>query len=230
MSTPQQPYGQQPDYGQQPYGQQAGYSQQAANGQQAGYGQQPYGQQPGYGQQAANGQQPYGQPGYGQQPYGQQAGYGQQPYSQPGYGQQPYGQPGYGQQPYGQPGYGQQAAYGQQPYGQQPYGQPGYGQPGFNAPMLGKPRKTAGLLNLFLGGVGAGDFFLGHKQIGFIKVAVTVVLNVLYLATFDWELREGNPFVFFLFFIWLCCVLACAIMTFMGKWIYARDANGVPTV
>ena len=162
MSTPQQPYGQQPDYGQQPYGQQA------ANGQQAGYGQQPYGQQPGYGQQAA--------------------------------------------------------------YGQQPYGQPGYGQPGFNAPMLGKPRKTAGLLNLFLGGVGAGDFFLGHKQIGFIKVAVTVVLNVLYLATFDWELREGNPFVFFLFFIWLCCVLACAIMTFMGKWIYARDANGVPTV
>ena len=163
MSTPQQPYGQQPDYGQQPYGQQAGYGQQAANGQQAGYGQQPYGQQPGYGQQAAYGQQPYGQPG-------------------------------------------------------------------FNAPMLGKPRKTAGLLNLFLGGVGAGDFFLGHKQIGFIKVAVTVVLNVLYLATFDWELREGNPFVFFLFFIWLCCVLACAIMTFMGKWIYARDANGVPTV
>ena len=199
MSTPQQPYGQQPDYGQQPYGQQAGY------GQQVGYGQQPYGQQPGYGQQAANGQQPYGQ-----QPYGQQAGYGQQPYSQPGYGQQ--------------------AAYGQQPYGQQPYGQPGYGQPGFNAPMLGKPRKTAGLLNLFLGGVGAGDFFLGHKQIGFIKVAVTVVLNVLYLATFDWELSEANPFAFFLMFIWACCVLACAIMTFMGKWIYARDANGVPTV
>lgn len=157
MSTPQQPYGQQPDYGQQPYGQQAGYGQQAANGQQAGYS-----------QQAAN--------------------------------------------------------------GQQPYGQPGYGQPGFNAPMLGKPRKTAGLLNLFLGGVGAGDFFLGHKQIGFIKVAVTVVLNVLYLATFDWELSEANPFAFFLMFIWACCVLACAIMTFMGKWIYARDANGVPTV
>ena len=209
MSTPQQPYGQQPDYGQQAAnGQQAGYGQQAANGQQAGYGQQPYGQQP------------YGQQPYGQQPYGQQAGYGQQPYSQPGYGQQPYGQPGYGQQ----------AAYGQQPYGQQPYGQPGYGQPGFNAPMLGKPRKTAGLLNLFLGGVGAGDFFLGHKQIGFIKVAVTVVLNVLYLATFDWELSEANPFAFFLMFIWACCVLACAIMTFMGKWIYARDANGVPTV
>ncbi len=203
MSTPQQPYGQQPDYGQQ-----AGYGQQPGYGQQAGYGQQPYGQQP-----------------YGQQPYGQQAGYGQQPYSQPGYGQQPYGQPGYGQQA----AYGQQP-YGQQPYGQQPYGQPGYGQPGFNAPMLGKPRKTAGLLNLFLGGVGAGDFFLGHKQIGFIKVAVTVVLNVLYLATFDWELSEANPFAFFLMFIWACCVLACAIMTFMGKWIYARDANGVPTV
>ena len=159
-------------------------------------------------------QQPYGQ----QPDYGQQAGYGQQAANgqQAGYGQQPYGQ---------QPGYGQQAANGQQPYGQ-----PGYGQPGFNAPMLGKPRKTAGLLNLFLGGVGAGDFFLGHKQIGFIKVAVTVVLNVLYLATFDWELSEANPFAFFLMFIWACCVLACAIMTFMGKWIYARDANGVPTV
>ena len=24
--------------------------------------------------------------------------------------------------------------------------------------------------------------------------------------------------------------LACAIMTFMGKWIYATDSNGVPTV
>ena len=203
MSTPQQPYGQQPDYGQQ-----------------AGYG-----QQPGYGQQAGYGQQPYGQ-----QPYGQQAGYGQQPYSQPGYGQQPYGQPGYGQQAaYGQQPYGQQP-YGQQPYGQQPYGQPGYGQPGFNAPMLGKPRKTAGLLNFFLGAIGAGDFFLGHKQIGFIKVAVTVVLNVLYLATFDWETGEANLFVVFLGLIYWGFLVACMIMTFMGKWIYARDANGVPTV
>ena len=161
-------------------------------------------------------QQPYGQqPGYGQQPdYGQQAGYGQQPY-----GQQPYSQPGYGQ-----PG------YGQQPYGQQPYSQPGYGQPGFNAPMLGKPRKTAGILNFFLGAIGAGDFFLGHKQIGFIKVAVTVVLNVLYLATFDWETGEANLFVVFLGLIYWGFLVACMIMTFMGKWIYARDANGVPTV
>ena len=174
--------------------------------------QQPYGQQPDYGQQA----------GYGQQPgYGQQAGYGQQPYSQPGYGQQPYSQPGYGQQPYGQPGYGQQAAYGQQP---------GYGQPGFNAPVLGKSRTTAGLLNLFIGGIGAGDFFLGHKQIGFIKVAVTVVLNIIYLALFDWELGEANLFSVFLLLLWGGFVLACAIMTFMGKWIYVRDANGVPTV
>ena len=168
-------------------------------------------------------QQPYGQqPGYGQQPdYGQQAGYGQQP----GYGQQAgYGQQPYGQQPYSQPG------YGQQPYGQQPYSQPGYGQPGFNAPMLGKPRKTAGLLNFFLGAIGAGDFFLGHKQIGFIKVAVTVVLNVLYLATFDWETGEANLFVVFLGLIYWGFLVACMIMTFMGKWIYARDANGVPTV
>ena len=124
-----------------------------------------------------------------------------------------------------------QQPYGQQPgYGQQPYSQPGYGQPGFNAPMLGKPRKTAGLLNFFLGAIGAGDFFLGHKQIGFIKVAVTVVLNVLYLATFDWETGEANLFVVFLGLIYWGFLVACAIMTFMGKWIYARDANGVPTV
>ncbi len=55
-----------------------------------------------------------------------------------------------------------------------------------------RARKTA-VFNLFLGGVGAGDFFLGHKQIGFIKVAVTVVLNVL-LGDVRLGAERRNPF------------------------------------
>ncbi len=56
----------------------------------------------------------------------------------------------------------------------------------FNAPMLGKkPRKTGP--STFLGG-GAGDFFLGHKQVGFIKVAVTVVAG----RCFTWRRSTGS--------------------------------------
>ena len=101
-----------------------------------------------------------------------------------------------------------QQPYGQQPYGQQPAGQPGYGQPGFNAPVQGKSRTTVGLLNFFLGGFGAGDFYLGHKQMGIIKVVASIVLNIIYMAAAASE----------------------STVLFMGKWIYAADANGVPTV
>lgn len=31
-------------------------------------------------------------------------------------------------------------------------------------------------------------------------------------------------------YAWSVVLLACAVMTFMGKWIYEKDANGVPTV
>ena len=126
----------------------------------------------------------------------------------------------YGQQPAGQPG-----------YGQQPAGQPGYGQPGFNAPVQGKSRTTVGLLNFFLGGFGVGDFYLGHKQMGIIKVVASLVIFVVLPALAAAVDSDALGLVFLLIRIpyWIFLV-ACMIMSFMGKWIYEKDANGVPTV
>lgn len=118
----------------------------------------------------------------------------------------------------------------QQPYGQQPYGQPGYGQPGFNAPVQGKSRTTVGLLNFFLGGFGAGDFYLGHKQMGIIKVVASIVLNIIYMAAAASESTVLFLLVLLVMLGYSAFLIACMIMSFMGKWIYAADANGVPTV
>ena len=123
-----------------------------------------------------------------------------------------------------------QQPYGQQPYGQQPYGQPGYGQPGFNAPVQGKSRTTVGLLNFFLGGFGAGDFYLGHKQMGIIKVVASIVLNIIYMAAAASESTVLFLLVLLVMLGYSAFLIACMIMSFMGKWIYAADANGVPTV
>ncbi|WP_315269887.1 TM2 domain-containing protein [uncultured Actinomyces sp.] len=118
----------------------------------------------------------------------------------------------------------------QQPYGQQPAGQPGYGQPGFNAPVQGKSRTTVGLLNFFLGGFGAGDFYLGHKQMGIIKVVASIVLNIIYMAAAASESTVLFLLVLLVMLGYSAFLIACMIMSFMGKWIYAADANGVPTV
>ncbi|MCF6522660.1 TM2 domain-containing protein [Streptomyces sp. JJ36] len=115
-----------------------------------------------------------------QNPYNQQQppqggyGYPQQPPPDGGYGypQQPPGGGAYGQQP--PPGYGQQAPYGQQ----MPYGQPGYGYPApgqytgdpnapygydqYGRPYSEKSKIVAGVLQLFLGGLGVGRFYTGH--------------------------------------------------------------------
>ena len=123
-----------------------------------------------------------------------------------------------------------QQPYGQQPYGQQPAGQPGYGQPGFNAPVQGKSRTTVGLLNFFLGGFGAGDFYLGHKQMGIIKVVASIVLNIIYMAAAASESTVLFLLVLLVMLGYSAFLIACIIMSFMGKWIYAADANGVPTV
>ena len=83
---------------------------------------------------------------------------GQQPYGQPGYGQAPYGQ-----QPYGQPGYGAPAAFGaygadpSAPYGRDPY---------TGVPLSDKQKIVAGLLQLFIGSLGIGRFYLGYTGIG----------------------------------------------------------------
>ena len=113
---------------------------------------------------------------------------------------------------------------------QQPAGQPGYGQPGFNAPVQGKSRTTVGLLNFFLGGFGAGDFYLGHKQMGIIKVVASIVLNIIYMAAAASESTVLFLLVLLVMLGYSAFLIACMIMSFMGKWIYAADANGVPTV
>ena len=123
-----------------------------------------------------------------------------------------------------------QQPYGQQPYGQQPAGQPGYGQPGFNAPVQGKSRTTVGLLNFFLGGFGVGDFYLGHKQMGIIKVIASIVLNIIYMAAAASQSTVLFLLVMLVMLGYSAFLIACMIMSFMGKWIYAADANGVPTV
>ncbi|MFB7724142.1 NINE protein [Nocardia sp. NPDC056100] len=126
----------------------------------------PFAKQPEQGPQ-------YGAPGTGPQ-YGQpQPGYGQ---PQPGYGEP---QPGYGQP---QPGYGQQPAYGapQPAYGQPgPYGQPmpygadaeaPFGRDPYGVPYSDKSKLTAGLLQILIGTLGIGRFYLGYTTIGVLQL------------------------------------------------------------
>ena len=99
-------------------------------------------------------------------------------------------------------------------------------QPGNNAPVQGKSRVVAGLLNLFLGGFGVGDFYLGYTQYGIYKIVISLVIVVLGFL----DLGFLSAIISLLNFVWWAVLLACAVMTFMGKWIYEKDANGVPTV
>ena len=99
-------------------------------------------------------------------------------------------------------------------------------QPSFNAPAQGKSRVVAGLLNLFLGGIGAGDFFLGYTQYGIYKIVISVAFMILGFL----DLGFLSTIITLLNFVWWAALLAMAVMTFLGKWIYEKDANGVPTV
>ena len=99
-------------------------------------------------------------------------------------------------------------------------------QPSFNAPAQGKSRVIAGLLNLFLGGFGIGDFYLGYTQYGIYKIVISlafVILGFLDLGFLSYIIGLLN-------YAWWAVLLVVAVMTFMGKWIYEKDANGVPTV
>ena len=101
----------------------------------------------GYGQQAPG----YGQQGYDQQAYAyaqQAAGYGQQT---PGYGTPP----GYGSTPY-------PTAYPAAGYQPVPYG------------VEQKSKLTAGLLGIFLGGLGIGRFYLGYTTLGVAQLLVSI--------------------------------------------------------
>jgi TM2 domain-containing membrane protein YozV len=56
-----------------------------------------------------------------------------------------------------------------------PYGVPGaaYGVDAYGRPLSNKSKVTAGLLQLFLGGFGAGRFYLGYPGIAIAQIAVT---------------------------------------------------------
>ena len=167
-------------------------------------------------------QQGYPQQGYPQQGYPQQ-GYPQQGYPQQGYGQQQnlgqsqgYGPQGYGPQGYGPQGYGPQG-YGPQGYAQQGFGGPsGYpGGPVFGAgpdapygrdpvtglPLSDKSKVVAGLLQLLLGWLGVGRFYLGSTGIGVAQVllffsgvlllAVFGLGLIVLLGLFVWHVTDG---------------------------------------
>ncbi|MGX1271931.1 TM2 domain-containing protein [Streptomyces phaeoluteigriseus] len=120
--------------------------------------------QPGYGYPNA-GQQPYpGQPG----PYGAP----QQGYQQPG-----YQQPGYQQGGYPPPGAVPPGAYTgdpNAPYGYDPYGRP----------LSDKSKIVAGILQLFLGTLGVGRFYIGHVGIGLAQLFTCGGLGI-------WSLIDG---------------------------------------
>jgi len=99
-------------------------------------------------------------------------------------------------------------------------------QPGYNAPAQGKSRVVAGLLNLFLGGFGIGDFYLGYTQYAIYKIVISVALLILGFL----DLGFLSYIISLLTYVWWAVLLAVAVMTFLGKWIYEKDANGVPTV
>ena len=117
--------------------------------------------------------QPAAQP-YNPSPYASQ-----QP-AQPFYGQPTYGQPDYTQsaqppyyqqqaQPrYEQPSYNQPPIYAQQTYYQAAQQQPGYG-------YAQKSKIVAGLLGLFLGGLGVHNFYLGYTGKAVAQLLLTLI-------------------------------------------------------
>lgn len=121
---------------------------------------QPYNPNPYASQQPAQPAQPfYGQPTYGQPTYGQ-----------PDYTQS--AQPPYYQQQaqprYEQPSYNQPPIYAQQTYYQAAQQQPGYG-------YAQKSKIVAGLLGLFLGGLGVHNFYLGYTGKAVAQLLLTLI-------------------------------------------------------
>ncbi|QCO98200.1 NINE protein [Arthrobacter sp. 24S4-2] len=87
---------------------------------------------------------------------------------------------------------------------QLPMPNPGYGYP------QPKSRLAAGLLGIFLGGLGIHRFYLGYTTIGVIQIVLTVFLGVFTLGIVAlWGLVEG-------------------IMILAGASYFQRDAKGIP--
>lgn len=162
--------------------------------------QQPYGSdsvpqpaqpaQPSYGQDAAQQPQGYGAP--------QPAAYAQSQYAQPQYGQPQYGQPQYGQPAQPVAGYGQQPGYGQAYQQPNAYAQTQYtAAPYAAAPVWqsSKSKLAAGLLGIFLGGLGVHNFYLGNTGKAVAQLLLTLVGWILLglgpIAAAIWGFVEG---------------------------------------
>jgi TM2 domain-containing membrane protein YozV len=95
---------------------------------------------------------------------------------------------------------GQYPQMSQQP----PMPNPAYGYP------QPKSRLAAGLLGIFLGGLGIHRFYLGYTTIGIVQIVLTVFLGVFTLGIVAlWGLVEG-------------------IMILAGANYFQRDAKGIP--
>jgi TM2 domain-containing membrane protein YozV len=73
-----------------------------------------------------------------------------------------------------------------------------------------KSKVVAGLLGIFLGGLGIHRFYLGYTTIGVIQLVLTVVLGIFTFGLVGvWGLVEG-------------------IMILAGAGYFQRDAKGMP--
>ncbi len=61
------------------------------------------------------------------------------------------------------------------PYGAAPYGGMNYGVDAYGRPLSDKSKLVAGLLQIFLGGLGIGRFYLGYSTIGVLQIVATVL-------------------------------------------------------
>ncbi|WP_427016472.1 TM2 domain-containing protein [Pseudarthrobacter sp. P1] len=100
--------------------------------------------------------------------------------------------------------------YNQAPYNQAPYGQPGpYAAP-YGAPAEQKSKIAAGLLGIFLGGLGIHNFYLGFTTKAVIQLLISVLsVGTLAIVSSIWGLIEG-------------------ILILTGSENFRRDARGIP--
>ncbi|MCG2622494.1 NINE protein [Arthrobacter sp. I2-34] len=120
----------------------------------------------------------------------------------------PSQQPGF---PAGAPQQDLYQAQRQDPY-QQQVPPPGYAQPypAYQLPSVQKSKLAAGLLGIFLGGLGIHRFYLGHTTIGVIQLLLTLVLGAFTFGLVGlWGFVEG-------------------IMILCGAQMFRVDAKGIP--
>lgn len=149
---------------------------------------------------------PYAQSSGQAYPGQQQAG-GYQQHPEAGYPSQEYQQ----QYPYQQPGYSSSFP------GQSIPGQPIPGYPGMYWDRNGQPRKqksrvAAGVLGIFLGGIGVHRFYLGYVGIGITQIIVSILLLFLIFPVgWIWGFIEG-------------------IIILVSRNTFPTDAHGVPLI